>query len=107
MGKYFYVIMFIFNVFFMCFERGNVKPVCYGIDDDKLDDLKSFGVKVFEDFIWKYMFDFYTCVDCGWCFDCCLVNVVKCFLSLWFIFIKGCDYVFKYYFWLGCNGGEL
>jgi len=106
MGKHFHVITSIFNVFFMRLERGNVKPVRYGIDDDKLDDLKSFGVKVFEDFTWKHMLDFYTCADCGRCSDRCPANAVKRPLSPRFISIKGRDYAFKHYPWLGRNGGE-
>lgn len=106
MGKHFHVITSIFNVFFMRLERGNVKPVRYGIDDAKLDDLKSFGVKVFEDFTWKHMLDFYTCADCGRCSDRCPANAVKRPLSPRFISIKGRDYAFKHYPWLGRNGGE-
>jgi Fe-S oxidoreductase len=106
MGKHFHVITSIFNVFFMRLERGNVKPVRYGIDDEKLDDLESFGVKFFEDFTWKHMLDFYTCADCGRCSDRCPANAVKRPLSPRFISIKGRDYAFKHYPWLGRNGGE-
>jgi Fe-S oxidoreductase len=106
MGKHFHVIISIFNVFFMRLERGNVKPVRYGIDDEKLDDLESFGVKVFEDFTWKHMLDFYTCADCGRCSDRCPANRVGRPLSPRFISIKGRDYAFKYYPLIGGNGGE-
>jgi hypothetical protein len=58
LGKHFHVITSIFNVFFMRVEKGNVKPVRYGIADEQLDELDSFGVKVFEEFTWKHMLDF-------------------------------------------------
>jgi Fe-S oxidoreductase len=106
MGKHFHVIISIFNVFFMRLDRGNVKPVRYGIDDEKLDDLESFGVKVFEDFTWKHMLDFYTCADCGRCSDRCPANAAGRPLSPRFISIKGRDYAFKHYPWIGSNGGE-
>ena len=106
MGKHFHVITSIFNVFFMRLDRGNVKPVRYGVADDKLDDLESFGVKVFEDFTWKHMLDFYTCADCGRCSDRCPANAVSRPLSPRFISIKGRDYAFKHYPWIGSNGGE-
>jgi len=106
MGKHFHVITSIFNVFFMRLDRGNVKPVRYGVDDEKLDDLESFGVKVFEDFTWKHMLDFYTCADCGRCSDRCPANAVGRPLSPRFISIKGRDYAFKHYPWIGGNGSE-
>ena len=106
MGKHFHVITSIFNVFFMRLDRGNVKPVRYGVADEKLDDLESFGVKVFEDFTWKHMLDFYTCADCGRCSDRCPANAVSRPLSPRFISIKGRDYAFKHYPWIGSNGGE-
>jgi len=106
MGKHFHVITSLFNVFFMRLDRGNVKPVRYGVDDEKLDDLESFGVKVFEDFTWKHMLDFYTCADCGRCSDRCPANRVKRPLSPRFISIKGRDYCFKHYPLIGGNGGD-
>ena len=106
MGKHFHVVTSLFNVFFMRLERGNVKPVRYGVDEDGLDDLESFGVKVFEDFTWKHMLDFYTCADCGRCSDRCPANAVGRPLSPRFISIKGRDYAFKHYPILGANGGE-
>jgi len=106
MGKHFHVITSVFNVFFMRLDRGNVKPVRYGVADDKLDDLESFGVKVFEDFTWKHMLDFYTCADCGRCSDRCPANAVSRPLSPRFISIKGRNYAFKHYPWIGSNGGE-
>jgi Fe-S oxidoreductase len=105
MGKHFHVITSIFNVFFMRVEKGNVKPVRYGISDEQLDDLESFGVKVFEDFTWKHILDFYTCADCGRCSDHCPANAVGRPLSPRFISIKGRDYAFKHYPLIGSNGG--
>jgi Fe-S oxidoreductase len=106
MGKHFHVVTSIFNVFFIRLDKGNLKPVRYGVDDDKLDDLESFGVKVFENFTWKHMLDFYTCADCGRCSDRCPANAVGRPLSPRFISIKGRDYAFKHYPLIGSNGGE-
>jgi len=106
LGKHFHVITSIFNVFFMRLERGNVKPVRYGVDDEHLDDLESFGVKVFEDFTWKHMLDFYTCADCGRCSDRCPANAVSRPLSPRFISIKGRDYAFENYPLIGDNSAE-
>ena len=97
MGKHFHVITSIFNVFFMRVKKGNIKPVRYGVSDDKLDDLESFGVKKLEDFTWKHLLDFYTCADCGRCSDQCPANAVKRPLSPRFISIKGRDKIFKNY----------
>jgi Fe-S oxidoreductase len=106
LGKHFHVITSIFNVFFMRVEKGNVKPVRYGISDEQLDALDSFGVKVFEDFTWKHMLDFYTCADCGRCSDRCPANAVGRPLSPRFISIKGRDYAFKHYPLIGGNRSE-
>ncbi len=97
MGKHFHVITSIFNVFFMRIRRGNIKPVRYGVPDDKLDDLESFGVKKLEDFTWKHMLDFYSCADCGRCSDNCPANTVGRPLSPRFISIKARDLLFKNY----------
>jgi len=105
LGKHFHVITSIFNVFFMRVEKGNVKPVRHGISDEQLDDLDSFGVKVFEDFTWKHILDFYSCADCGRCSDHCPANAVGRPLSPRFISIKGRDYAFKHYPLIGGNGG--
>lgn len=96
-GKHFHVITSLFNVYFMRLQLGNVKPVVHGITDAQLDDLKSFGVKKFEDFTWKHMLDFYSCVDCGRCSDHCPANAVKRPLSPRFISIKARDYAFEHY----------
>ncbi|WP_300669356.1 (Fe-S)-binding protein [Desulfoluna sp.] len=97
MGKHFHVITSLFNVAFMRVQRGNIKPMVYGITAEGLDDLKSFGVKKIEDFTWKHMLDFYTCADCGRCSDQCPANLVGRPLSPRFITIKARDLMFKNY----------
>jgi len=97
MGKHFHVITSLFNVYFMKLDKGTVKPVKWGVADDKLDELKSFGVKKFEDFTWKHMLDFYSCADCGRCSDHCPANAVGRPLSPRFISIKARDYAFSHY----------
>jgi Fe-S oxidoreductase len=97
MGKHFHVITSIPNVFFMKLKKGAIKPVQWGVEDNKLDELKSFGVKKYEDFTWKHMLDFYSCADCGRCSDQCPANAVKRPLSPRFISIKCRDYAFKNY----------
>lgn len=109
-GKHFHVITSLFNVFFMRITTGNVKPVKHGITAGELDALESFGVKTFEDFTWKHMLDFYSCVDCGRCSDRCPANAVKRPLSPRFISIKARDYAFAHYPVLGApaaNGSPL
>ncbi|HEX7707390.1 MAG TPA: (Fe-S)-binding protein, partial [Thermoanaerobaculia bacterium] len=96
-GKHFHVITSLFNVFFMRVSSGDVKPVRHGIPDAQLDDVQSFGVKKFEDFTWKHMLDFYSCVDCGRCSDRCPANAVGRPLSPRFISIKARDYAFEHY----------
>ncbi len=105
-GKHFHVITSIFNVFFMRLETGTVKPVRHGVPDAALDDLESFGVKRFEDFTWKHMLDFYSCVDCGRCSDHCPATRVGRPLSPRFISIKARDYAFDHYPVLGSSGAE-
>jgi Fe-S oxidoreductase len=97
MGKHFHVITSFFNVFFMRLNKGNIKPVRYDVDESKLDDIESFGVKKLEDFTWKHILDFYSCADCGRCSDHCPANAVGRPLSPRFISIKGRDHVFKKY----------
>lgn len=97
LGKHFHVITSIFNVFFMRLDKGNIKPVRYGVDDDKLDDLESFGVKKLEDFTWKHMLDFYSCADCGRCADQCPANAAGRPLIPRFITIKARNLIFKNY----------
>ncbi|MCF8109350.1 MAG: (Fe-S)-binding protein [Desulfohalobiaceae bacterium] len=94
-GKHFHVITSIFNVYFSKLDKGTVKPVKWGISEEELDDLESFGVKYFEDFTWKHILDCYTCVDCGRCSDNCPANTVGRPLSPRFISIKSRDYCFE------------
>ena len=97
LGKHFHVITSIFNVFFMKLNKGSVKPVKWGITEEELDELESFGVKKIEDFTWKHMLDFYSCADCGRCSDQCPANRVGRPLSPRFISIKAREYMFKHY----------
>ncbi len=90
----------------MRLQAGNIKPVVYGITDAQLDGLQSFGVKKFEDFTWKHMLDFYSCVDCGRCTDRCPANRVKRPLSPRFISIKARDYAFEHYPLFGKASGN-
>ena len=95
LGKHFHVITSFFNVYFAKLDRGTVKPVRWGVAN--LDEVKSFGVKRFEDFTWKHMLDFYSCADCGRCSDNCPANAVGRPLSPRFISIKARDYSFRHY----------
>ena len=110
LGKHFHVITSFFNVYFAKLDRrGTVKPVRWGVPDDQLDQVKSFGVKTFTDFTWKHMLDFYSCADCGRCSDQCPANAVGRPLSPRFVTIKGREYSFKSYPLLGKghNGSPL
>jgi len=97
LGKHFHVITSVFNVYFAKLRRGTVKPVRWGVADEHLDQVKSFGVKKFEDFTWKNMLDFYSCADCGRCSDQCPANAVGRPLSPRFLTIKARDYGFRHY----------
>jgi Fe-S oxidoreductase len=97
LGKHFHVITSLPNVFFMKLDKGSIKPVRWGVSDEQLDDLDTFGVKTFEAFTWKHILDFYSCVDCGRCSDNCPANAVGRPLSPRFISIKCRDYSFKKY----------
>ncbi len=96
-GIQFHVITSVFNVYFAKLDRGTVKPVRWGVGDQHLDQVQSFGVKKFEDFTWKHMLDFYSCSDCGRCSDNCPANSVGRPLSPRFISIKARDYSFEHY----------
>ena len=96
-GIQFHVETSLFNVYFAKLERGTVKPVRWGVSDEQLDQVKSFGVKTFEDFTWKHMLDFYSCADCGRCSDNCPANAVGRPLSPRFISIKARDYAFEHF----------
>ncbi len=103
-GIQFHVETSLFNVFFAKLDRGTVKPVRWGVRDEQLDQVKSFGVKKFEDFTWKHMLDFYSCADCGRCSDNCPANAAGRPLSPRFITIKARDYSFQHYPMFGTAG---
>lgn len=96
-GIQFHVETSLFNIYFAKLERGTLKPVRWGISDEHLDQVKSFGVKRFEDFTWKHMLDFYSCADCGRCADNCPANAAGRPLIPRFLTIKARDYAFRHY----------
>lgn len=96
-GIQFHIETSLFNVFFSKLDRGTVKPVRWGMSDSQLDQVKSFGVKTFEDFTWKHMLDFYSCADCGRCSDNCPANAAGRPLSPRFLTIKARDYCFEHF----------
>ncbi len=106
-GIQFHVETSLFNVYFAKLDRGTVKPVRWGVSDEHLDRVKSFGVKKFEDFTWKHMLDFYSCADCGRCSDNCPANAVGRPLSPRFISIKARDYSFQHYPMFGPSGNGV
>ena len=103
-GIQFHVETSLFTVFFAKLDRGTVKPVRWGVPDGQLDQVKSFGVKTFEDFTWKHMLDFYSCADCGRCSDNCPANAAGRPLSPRFLTIKARDYAFQHYPMFGSVG---
>lgn len=100
-GKHFHVITSLPNVFFAKLKRNALKPVRWGVSDAQLDQVKSFGVKKFDDFTWKHMLDFYSCADCGRCSDQCPANSVGRPLSPRFLTIKAREYAYKHHPVLG------
>jgi len=96
-GVQFHVETSLFTIYFSKLERHVLKPVRWGVSDDRLDQLKSFGVKSFEDFTWKHMLDFYSCADCGRCSDQCPSNAAGRPLSPRFFTVKARDYSFRCY----------
>ena len=107
-GIQFHVETSLFNIYFAKLDREILKPVRWGVSDDHLDQVKSFGVKTFEDFTWKHMLDFYSCADCGRCSDNCPANAAGRPLSPRFISIKARDYAFQHYPVLGStNSGTV
>jgi Fe-S oxidoreductase len=106
-GIQFHVETSLFTVYFAKLDRGTVKPVRWGVSDEQLDQVKSFGVKTFEDFTWKHMLDFYSCADCGRCSDQCPANAVGRPLSPRFLTIKARDYSFQHYpMWGTAHNGQ-
>ena len=100
-GIQFHVETSLFSIYFAKLERGTLKPVRWGVPDDHLDTVPSFGVKKFEDFTWKHILDFYSCADCGRCSDQCPANAAGRPLSPRALSIKSRDYVFRHYPVLG------
>ena len=96
-GIQFHVETSLFNIYFAKLDREILKPVRWGVADEHLDQVKSFGVKTFEDFTWKHILDFYSCADCGRCSDNCPSNAVGRPLSPRFLTIKARDYSFRHY----------
>ena len=105
-GIQFHVETSLFNVFFAKLDRGTVKPVKWGVPEQQLEQMESFGVKRFEDFTWKHMLDFYSCDDCGRCSDNCPANAVGRPLSPRFLTIKARDYSFRHYPVFGRHDGN-
>src|SRR5512144_284699 len=103
-GVQFHVETSLFSIYFAKLNRGTVKPVRWGVTDAALDQVKSFGVKTFEDFTWKHILDFYSCADCGRCSDNCPANAVGRPLSPRFLSIKARDYAFRHYPMIGKSG---
>jgi Fe-S oxidoreductase len=103
-GIQFHVETSLFTVYFAKLDRGTLKPVKWGVPDEHLDQVKSFGVKTFEEFTWKHMLDFYSCADCGRCSDNCPANAAGRPLSPRFITIKARDYAFRHYPMFGNSG---
>lgn len=96
-GIQFHVETSLFSIYFAKLDRGTLKPVRWGVSDDKLDQVKSFGVKTFEDFTWKHILDFYSCADCGRCADNCPSYAAGRPLAPRFLTIKARDYAFQHY----------
>ena len=103
-GIQFHVETSLFNIYFAKLDREILKPVRWGVSDEHLDQVKSFGVKTFEEFTWKHMLDFYSCADCGRCSDNCPSNAAGRPLSPRFLTIKARDYVFQHYPMFGRSG---
>lgn len=96
-GIQFHVETSAFQIYFSKLERGTVKPVRWGIDEDRIDTLASMGVKQFEDFTWKQMLDFYSCADCGRCTEFCPSSAVERPLAPRSLTVKARDYLFRRY----------
>jgi Fe-S oxidoreductase len=96
-GIQFHVETSLFSIYFAKLDRGTIKPVRWGVSDQQLDQVTSFGVKKFEDFTWKHMLDFYSCADCGRCSDQCPSNAVGRPLSPRFLTLKARDYSYRHY----------
>lgn len=96
-GIQFHVETSLFGIYFAKLDRAKLKPVRWGVSEEHLDQVKSFGVKKFEDFTWKHILDFYSCADCGRCADHCPSNAAGRPLAPRFLTIKARDYAFQHY----------
>src|SRR5579862_774115 len=103
-GIQFHVETSLFNIYFAKLDREHLKPVRWGLSEMQLDQVKSFGVKTFEDFTWKHVLDFYSCADCGRCSDNCPSHAAGRPLSPRFLTIKARDYAFEHYPVFGHTG---
>ena len=103
-GIQFHVETSLFNIYFSKLDKGTVKPVKWGVSDEQLAQVKSFGVKTYEDFTWKHILDFYSCADCGRCADNCPATAVGRPLAPRFVSTKGRDYAFQHYPMFGKAG---
>ena len=103
-GIQFHVETSLFSIYFAKLDREILKPVRWGVGDDQLDQVKSFGVKTFADFTWKHILDFYSCADCGRCADQCPAHAVGRPLAPRFLTTKARDYCFQHYPVLGASG---
>jgi Fe-S oxidoreductase len=95
-GVQFHVETSLFSIYFAKLTPGTLKPVRWGVPDEELDKVPSFGVKTFQDFTWKHVLDFYSCADCGRCSDQCPANAVGRPLSPRFLGIKARDYTYEH-----------
>ena len=100
-GIQFHVETSLFSIYFAKLKRGTLKPVRWGIANENLDQVRSFGVKTFEDFTWKHILDFYSCADCGRCADNCPSYAAGRPLAPRFLTTKARDYAFQHYPVLG------
>ena len=96
-GIQFHIETSLFQIYFAKLQRGTVKPVRWGVPDDRIDTVTSLGVKRFEDFTWKHILDFYSCADCARCAELCPANAVGRTLAPRSLTIKARDYVFRKY----------
>lgn len=96
-GIQFHVETSLFSIYFSKLDRGMVKPVRWDVPEKKLNEVKSFGVKTFEDFTWKHMLDFYSCADCGRCVEQCPAHAAGRPLAPRQFTIKARDYAFRHY----------
>lgn len=108
-GIQFHVETSLFSIFFAKLSVPALKPVRWGVPDDQLDQVKSFGVKTFTDFTWKHILDFYSCADCGRCSDQCPAHAVGRPLSPRLLTLKARDYCYQHYpvFTRSVNGHRL